>query len=103
MNILKWLQDWYALNCDGDWEHCYGIQINTLDNPGWMVDIDLIDTYLENKNFEKIKIYVDDNNWIDCSVSNDVFRGRCSVDKLEQILKIFSEWATANSESNTID
>lgn len=27
MDSLKWLQEWYIQNCDGDWEHCYGIEI----------------------------------------------------------------------------
>lgn len=33
MDILKWLENWYSSNCDGDWEHLYGITIRTLDNP----------------------------------------------------------------------
>jgi hypothetical protein len=32
--ILPWLQGWYATQCDGDWEHEYGVSIETLDNPG---------------------------------------------------------------------
>lgn len=46
MDVFTWLQDWYIQNCDGDWEHCYGIKIETLDNPGWCIDIDLIGTNL---------------------------------------------------------
>jgi len=33
-DLLKWLQDWYAARCYGDWEHEFGINIRTLDNPG---------------------------------------------------------------------
>lgn len=39
MDVFQWLQEWYIQNCDGDWEHCYGIKIGTLDNPGWSIDI----------------------------------------------------------------
>lgn len=46
MNMIAWLSEWYKSNCDGDWEHYYGIKIDTIDNPGWKVDIDLVDTYL---------------------------------------------------------
>jgi hypothetical protein len=56
LNILKWIQNWYLQNCDEDWEHCYGVNISTLDNPGWMVDIDLTNTSLENKEFRIVDI-----------------------------------------------
>ena len=52
MDILKWLEKWYFSMCDGSWEHFYGVKIDTLDNPGWMVLIDIIDTPLEEKVFE---------------------------------------------------
>lgn len=91
--MLKWLEKWYLSNCDGDWEHCYQVKIGTLDNPGWTVNIDLIDTDLEDKTFNKIKRDFGDNDWIICYVKDNVFRGDGSPDKLEEILKIFKEWA----------
>ncbi|WP_338708672.1 MULTISPECIES: Imm53 family immunity protein [Paenibacillus] len=39
MNTLKWLQNWYHENCNGDWEHSYDVKIDTVDNPGWSVEI----------------------------------------------------------------
>ncbi|MEH0820740.1 Imm53 family immunity protein [Micromonospora sp. CPCC 205714] len=44
--VWTWLQAWYATQCDGEWEHEFGIQIETVDNPGWSVSIDLGDTAL---------------------------------------------------------
>lgn len=41
MNELIWLQNWFAVQCDGVWEHAHGIKIDTLDNPGWTVHVDL--------------------------------------------------------------
>ena len=35
------LRDWYAAQCNGDWEHMNGVKIHTTDNPGWWVQIDL--------------------------------------------------------------
>ncbi|WP_239135544.1 Imm53 family immunity protein, partial [Actinoplanes derwentensis] len=29
-DALTWLQGWYATQCDGDWEHEYGVSIETL-------------------------------------------------------------------------
>ena len=36
-NLLKVLQHWYQSKCDGTGEHMYGVEIDTLDNPGWTV------------------------------------------------------------------
>ena len=55
MDAIKWLQEWYKSNCDGDWEHLFGVQITTLDNPGWLIEIDLTDTDEEEKDFCDIK------------------------------------------------
>jgi len=53
MTNLDWLMSWYADQCDGDWEHQYGVCIETLDNPGWTLTIDLIGTPLADRSFSK--------------------------------------------------
>jgi len=52
MGLIEQIQAWYAAQCNGDWEHQYGISIDTLDNPGWCVTIDLTRTSLENVVFQ---------------------------------------------------
>ena len=42
MDELQLLQEWYVAQCDGDWEHSYGVKIDTLDNPGWSLKVDLV-------------------------------------------------------------
>ena len=93
MNMIDWLQNWYKENCDGDWEHMFGIRIQSLDNPGWNVAIDLLDTELEDKVFEKKKCYINDDNWISCFVKNGIFEGAGDADNLDEILRTFKEWA----------
>jgi hypothetical protein len=66
MSVLADIQKWYASNCDGDWEHSFGIVIETLDNPGWSVTIDLKDTNLEGKTFETFQNEVSEEQWIHC-------------------------------------
>lgn len=39
--MISDLEDWFACQCDGDWEHQGGIRIETTDNPGWFVQVDL--------------------------------------------------------------
>jgi len=95
VNLLKWIESWYKQQCNGDWEHNYGIKVGTLDNPGWMVDIDLIDTNLESKEFEKIKIIRSDNDWVHCFVTDNVFKGRGGAENLGEILNYFYKWVTS--------
>ena len=93
MDLLIWLEKWFSFMCDGDWEHLYGIKIDTLDNPGWVVSIDILDTPLEMKKFEKVSKYVDDSNWICCQVKDGKFDGSGDISKLKEILEIFKKWA----------
>jgi hypothetical protein len=39
MGLIEQIQGWYAAQCNGDWEHRYGVSIDTLDNPGWSVTL----------------------------------------------------------------
>jgi hypothetical protein len=74
LTLLTRLQNWYLINCDGDWEHSYGISIVTLDNPGWAVKIDLKDTSLQNIKYEK-NLDNGSFDWIKISVIDQVFQG----------------------------
>ncbi len=49
--MIEWLQSWYANHCDGVWEHTSGVRIDTIDNPGWSLKVDLIGTELEHREF----------------------------------------------------
>jgi Immunity protein 53 len=88
VTLLTRLQNWFLTNCDGDWEHNYGISINTLDNPGWTVKIDLVDTCLENLIFEK---QIDNGNfdWLSITVTDRVYNAAGDTNKLSNILEIF--------------
>ena len=69
MNVLEKLQHWYQLHCDDDWEHSYGISIETLDNPGWKISVDLTDTLLENVEFQSVQVGNSESkneSWIFC-------------------------------------
>jgi len=66
MNLITWLEDWYTSNCDGDWEHQYGISIETLDNPGWHLKLNLTYTLYDDVAFEEIKIERTEHDWVWC-------------------------------------
>ncbi len=88
-----WLIKWFHAHCDGDWEHGYGIHIDTLDNPGWSVTINLSETELENRKFDKVKVEQSDDDWFICFIQSKKFEGRCGPLNLPEIFRIFREWA----------
>ena len=92
MDIIEKINKWFKSNCNDDWEHGYGIKIESMDNPGWKVDIYLFDTELEDKPFDEIVINNSDNDWLCCKVENYFFIGMGDIDKLETILEVFCEW-----------
>jgi hypothetical protein len=93
------LESWYARNCDGDWEHRYGITIETLDNPGWAVRIDLAETALAGRPFDDVRIDRSPQDWVRCSVEADVFKGFGGLRNLDEILYHFVRWAEEETES----
>ena len=91
---LQWLQEWYLSNCDNDWEHLYGVKIDTLDNPGWSLTIDLDETPLADKDFLDIQIERTDNDWVFCSIENKRFKAACGPLNLLEVVDIFRDWVT---------
>ncbi len=98
MDALQSIMNWYEEQCDGDWEHQYGIKIETLDNPGWTIQIDVADTELEGRGFQKIKAERAEADWIHCKLENNVFSGACGPKNLIELLEIFRKWASAQVE-----
>lgn len=92
MNDLRWIQEYYASLCDGEWEQSYGINIETLDNPGWCATFDLFETALEEHTFETVAIQRSDADWIHCSVKDHQFVGAGGPKNLEEILSMFRRW-----------
>jgi hypothetical protein len=97
--LLQDLQGWYAEQCDGDWEHTYGVERTRCDNPGWLVKIDLVGTELRTRPFDPIAEQVDTSGfqqgdrWLHCFVKDEVWHGAGDETKLAVILKTFLEWA----------
>ena len=101
---LSWLQQWYSAQCDGDWEHGFGVTIETLDNPGWSVKIDVEGTELAFTPFEPVKTADSDIDWVYYRVTerkegtlarSRSFEGSGGAFNLGDIIKIFRTWAEA--------
>ena len=104
MNVLVELQKWYRSRCDGDWEHCEGIRIDTLDNPGWTIEISIRGTDLEGKAFRAHSYGVGEDalasgdDWLDCRVEDNIFKAAGGPFKLEEMIRVFLDWASGNGK-----
>lgn len=90
---LKWLEEWYRRQCNGDWEHSFGIEIETLDNPGWLISIDLKETELENLTIDYKLKENSENDWYSIKCHNSKFTAAGDPLKLEFLLKLFRDLA----------
>ena len=87
---IERLQDWYKLNCNGDWEHSYGFSISTLDNPGWTIRIDLEETCLEALNYSKeFQNPNFEHDWFFIKTENKVLDIACGPENLKKVFEIF--------------
>lgn len=94
---LAWLSDWFEQQCDGNWEHDFGIVVESSDNPGWIVKIDLSDTDLQQKTFPPmVRGSQTDSRWLVCKVEDSRFTGAGGPQDLVSIIEVFREWATSS-------
>ena len=89
---LSALEQWYASQCNGEWEHSYGVKIDTLDNPGWQVHVDLRETRKHNSSLEPVKLDRTETNWIRYRVERNRFEIACGPLNLSEALEIFVSW-----------
>jgi hypothetical protein len=93
MTTIERLQEWYRNQCNGEWEHQYGVRIDNLDNPGWEIEIDLTDTELETLSFVALEIHRGEDDWIVCRIEESKFRGFGGSGNLDELLRVFLDWA----------
>jgi hypothetical protein len=101
---LTWLMRWYLAECNDDWEHSYGVKIDTLDNPGWTLKIDLRETDLSGRPFERVERgepasdleeWRSLGSWIVADVKGDVFDVACGPLDLPSAIQVFRDWVEA--------
>lgn len=93
---LQWLQLWYQNECNGDWEHGFGIHIITIDNPGWHVQIGITDTELEGLEIAYSLEEKAENDWYGISVKNNKYDAAGDPSKLEFLLEHFRALVESN-------
>ena len=97
-NVLSWIEEWYSSHCDGEWEHDYGVKIETLDNPGWFLVIDLKGTPKELAKESKIEIERNETDWVHCFIRETRFEAAGGTKNLQEMLYIFKRWVTSEDD-----
>ncbi len=96
---ISWLMAWYAMQCDADWEHQYGIKIETMDNPGWSLKIDLNATEYESMIIDAFVKIHSEIDWVKYEIKDKVFIGYCGRFNLLQLIRAFrncvEDWSSA--------
>ena len=90
-NSMRLLQQWYADQCDGDWELSFGIQIQTLDNPGWLVTVDLAETDWWEIRLDRVRVERSEYDWVQHEVVDSKFVGGGGINNLAEIINLFLE------------
>ena len=93
MDAVSRLCSWYERQCTNDWHEDQGIRIDTLDNPGWSLKIDLKGTPLYERDFQQIQIDRSDHDWILARKNGDIFESFGGPMALDEMIKIFLTWA----------
>ncbi|SFF30464.1 Immunity protein 53 [Actinacidiphila alni] len=86
-DALVRLQDWYASNCDGDWEHSAGVRIESLDNPGWMIRLDTTGTVWEGRTLDRVVVGTSEDNWLHYWADGNSIQAACGPHLLEEALQ----------------
>ena len=90
------LADWYKGQCNGAWEHQFGIVIETLDNPGWCIKIDTTLTRTPLDDHPRTSIGTEtEADWMAYWIEDETFVGVCGPDRLPHLIAQFFEMRAA--------
>ncbi|MFE3999789.1 Imm53 family immunity protein [Nocardioides sp. YIM B13467] len=89
---FRFIIGWYADQCDGEWEHEFGVKIETIDNPGWSVTIDLVDTEAHGSLLEFSTIELPRRGWIGAMSDGERFIASGSPGAASEIDQAFEDF-----------
>ncbi|MFI7438870.1 immunity 53 family protein [Nonomuraea indica] len=92
-DALAFLQSSYASCSDDDWEHSYGVTIETLDNPGCHLKIDLVDTPLAGASLDRLEVERAEDDWVHAWSDGLRFEGACGPPNLGEMMGAFRDFA----------
>lgn len=90
-NQFEWLQQFFLSNCNGEWEHSYGCKIDTMSDPGWFFQFDLMETQHAGKFLEPLEDQSSALVWLRCKLEDGVFTAQCSPRRLGECIEILRD------------
>ena len=87
--LLNAIENWFSAQCDDDWEHSWGLRIETIDNPGWRVEIVLVETAWAKVEIAFSRTERSESDWIHFKVHDGKFDGAGGVGNLAELLCCF--------------
>jgi Immunity protein 53 len=91
VDLIEWLENWYVGRCDGEWEHECGVEIETLDNPGWSLQVDVGD---ELRAFERVE-WEEGEEWLHAWLEDGQLNVTCGPRSLRRALRLVREALSA--------
>jgi hypothetical protein len=101
--ILNWLQNWFFQNCDDKWEKEQRLLIETLDNPGWLLTLQLKNSIYQNVSLNKNTIDRTEHNWCHCLVRDSIFIDAGGPFNLTEILYYFRNFVENKNLSDFME
>ena len=93
MDTISKLCDWYEHQCRSEWHEDHGVKIDTLDNPGWSLRIDLLGTSMEDKRLQEIRIERSEHDWFVIRRDDKFFEAFGGPKNLNEMIDSFLSWA----------
>ncbi|MGH3077752.1 MAG: Imm53 family immunity protein [Gaiellaceae bacterium] len=91
--VLDVLREWYAAQCNGDWEQEYGVTIGTLEDSGWQLRVDLVGTALAGVELQRDLTVRGDQDWLEVWSDGFTFNANGGVVNLRELLAAFAGFA----------
>lgn len=89
--ILNWLSNWYKIECNGDWEHSYGLIIN-FNSEKVNIEIDIEDTrFTQEETMFEINSVNSVNDWINIKIDKQKYLDNGDRSKFVEIIEKFIE------------
>jgi hypothetical protein len=94
-SALDRLQAWYLSQCDDEWEQHHVVRIESLDNPGWQLQVDLGGTRWAGREFAPVHHDATDHDWLRCWVNDNRWHAAAGPCNLEDAIAVFLDWVGA--------
>lgn len=86
---MEFLRGWYSRQCDGEWERQHGVEIGTLDDPGWRLAVDVTGTDLEGAILERRVVERSDLDWLHAWCDGSQFHAAGGPNNLAEAVAAF--------------